>query len=116
MATDKNEVSDFFGAGRLPAVGFVPPFPDYHGPDSLLLDIGGKNVDVLSYDPRAARELMAAAGYSDGSKLSVEYLFPTLPHSRPIAEILQQQWRRNLGVHVSSCYRSSGSGCKTLWS
>jgi len=27
-----------------------------------------------------------------------EILFPTLPHSKPIAEMLQQQWRSNLNV------------------
>jgi len=100
MATDKREVADFFGAGRTRAIGFVPPFPAYRGPDHLPVDIGPRKVDVLSYDPRSARELLAAAGYRDGSRLSVEYLFPTLPHSRPIAQILQQQWRRNLGVDV----------------
>jgi oligopeptide transport system substrate-binding protein len=100
MATDKREVADFFGAGRTAAIGFVPPFPGYPGPDRLPVEIGPKKIDLLSYNPRAARELLTSAAYGRGNKLSVEYLFPTLPHSRPIAEILQQQWRRNLGVDV----------------
>src|SRR6185437_14268654 len=29
-----------------------------------------------------------------------EYLFPQLPHSQPIAEILQQQWRTNLNIDL----------------
>ena len=35
-----------------------------------------------------------------GRQLVLEYLFPQLPHSQAIAEILQQQWRRNLGIAV----------------
>ena len=100
MATNKKEIADFFRAGRIPAVNFIPPLPDYHGPHSVPVDIGGKSIDVLSYDPRVARELLAAAGHRKGGSPSIEYLFPTLPHSRPIAEILQQQWRRNLGIDV----------------
>ena len=100
MATDKKEIANFFRAGREPAVNFVPPFRGYRGPEKVGVQIGGKNVNVLSYDPQAARELMTIAGHRGGGKLSIEYLFPTLPHSRPIAEILQQQWRRNLGVDV----------------
>jgi oligopeptide transport system substrate-binding protein len=100
MATDKEEIANFFGAGRAPALNFIPPFPGYRGPEKIEVQVRDKNVDVLSYDPRAARELIALAGYRKGHRLSIEYLFPTLPHSRPIAEILQQQWRRNLGVDV----------------
>src|SRR5262249_23350483 len=100
MATNKNEVADFFGAGRIPAANFIPPLPGYQSTESVVLPIAGRNLNVLSYNPAAARELLGAAGYGDGRKLSIEYLFPTLPHSRPIAEILQNQWRRNLGVNV----------------
>lgn len=35
----------------------------------------------------------------DGRAFRFETLIPTLPHSRPIAEMLQQQWRENLHIH-----------------
>src|SRR5262249_35088013 len=100
MATNKKEVSDFFGAGRKPAGQFVPPLPSYQGPENIRVQLENRSVNVLEYNPQAARELMSAAGFSQRNKLAVEYLFPTLPHSRPIAEILQQQWQRELHVEV----------------
>ena len=32
--------------------------------------------------------------------LTLEYVFPQLPPSEPIAEIVQQQWRGNLNIAV----------------
>jgi oligopeptide transport system substrate-binding protein len=58
----------------------------------------GACFDVLSYNPAAARALLAKAGY--GSGFSVEYLFPTMSEFRPVAEILQHQWRKNLGIEL----------------
>ena len=103
MATDKSAIARCYGAGRLPARNIVPPIAGYDAPQSLHVPIDGVTYDVLSYDPEAARALLAKAGYPnglnrDGRPFRFEVLFPTLPHSRPIAEMLQQQWRRNLNV------------------
>ena len=105
MATAKTEIAGMFGAGRNPAKTYVPPFDGYEPNGSVMVPIGGKTYDVLSFDPAGARELLARAGFpngvaQNGTPLHIEYLFPQLPHSRPIAEVLQQQWHRNLHLSV----------------
>lgn len=105
MATDKAEIARMFGEGRAPAKTFVPPFAGYQPPTAATVSVGGKSYDVLSYDPAAARELLAAAGYPNGlapggRPLSIEYRFPILPDSQPTAEVLQQQWRRTLNIRL----------------
>jgi len=103
MATDKAAIARTLGAGRIPARSILPPIEGYHGPQSLGVLVDGIDYDVLAYDPEGARSMLAKAGYpsgrrSDGSPFQFEMRFPTLPHSKPIAEMLQQQWRANLGV------------------
>ena len=83
----------------------MPPFDGYEPPGSVMVPIGGKTYDVLSFDPAGARELLARAGFpngvaQNGTPLHFEYLLPQLPHSQPIAEVLQQQWHRNLHISV----------------
>ncbi len=103
MATDKKAITDFTAAGQIPAHNLVPPIEGYDVPESLDVKIDGKTYDVLSYDPAAARELLAKAGYPngvgrDGRKLKVEILFNTLETHKQIAEIVQQQWRKELNI------------------
>jgi ABC-type oligopeptide transport system substrate-binding subunit len=105
MATEKRELAGVFGEGRNPARTFVPPFEAYQSPASVLVPIGGRVYDVLSYDPAAARELLARAGYAngvapDGRQFTSEFRIPQVPFSQPIAAILQQQWRKNLNIAV----------------
>jgi ABC-type oligopeptide transport system substrate-binding subunit len=97
MATDKREITRFLGAGQVPAIGVIPPIPQYAGPDALPVHIAGREYDVLSYDPEAARELLAIA---KPGKLSLNLTVPLRPRSRELAQILQKQWGANLGVHV----------------
>jgi oligopeptide transport system substrate-binding protein len=73
--------------------------------ESLPVAIDGQLVDILAYDPRAARELLCKAGYSsglgtDGRPLTFELLYAKLPDAQPRAEVLQQQWRKSLGFEV----------------
>jgi ABC-type oligopeptide transport system substrate-binding subunit len=105
MATDKAAITEFLAAGQTPALNLVPPIEGYDTPASLNLTTAGKSYDVLSYDPENARELLARAGYPggigrDGHRLTVEIMFNTLESHRQIAEIVQQQWRKNLNINV----------------
>jgi oligopeptide transport system substrate-binding protein len=83
----------------------MPSIAGYSAPQSLPVTIDGVTYDVLAYNPEAARSLLSKAGYPngigpDGQPFRLEALFPTLPHSRPIVEMLHQQWRRNLNVEL----------------
>jgi ABC-type oligopeptide transport system substrate-binding subunit len=106
MAIDKQAVAGFAGPGHIPALGFVPPLEGYEPPKRLPMIVDGKSFDVLSFDPAGARELLGKAGFPngvahDGRRLRVEYLLASLPKLKLEAEILQEQWRRNLNIEVS---------------
>jgi oligopeptide transport system substrate-binding protein len=103
MATDKAAIAGAFGGGRRPGRTVIPAIEGYDAPQSLPVVVDGVTYDVLAFDPAAARVLLAKAGYpegigSDGRRLNFEMLFPGIPHSRPIAEMLHHQWRTNLEV------------------
>jgi ABC-type oligopeptide transport system substrate-binding subunit len=105
MATDKEQIARFFGTGSTAARTYVPPVQGYNGPRNVMITMGARTYDVLAYDPAGARELLAQAGFPNGVDrcgrvLTLDYVFPQLPPSEPIAEIVQQQWRGNLNIAV----------------
>jgi oligopeptide transport system substrate-binding protein len=83
-------VDNLLGAGQLPATGFVPPnMPGYEA------------VEGDDFDPEAARNLLAQAGYPGGEGFPViEYLLNSSESHRKIAEALQGMWRDELGIEV----------------
>jgi ABC-type oligopeptide transport system substrate-binding subunit len=97
MATDTHAVTRFLEGGQTPARTVIPLLGAYPGVRSLLVKAGGRVWDVLSHDPPAARELLRMA---KAEGLSVDLTFPDRPRSKEMAEILQAQWRANLGVRV----------------
>jgi oligopeptide transport system substrate-binding protein len=105
MAIDKSAIAKFAGAGRTPAVNFVPPLGRYRAPQQLIFQLQGRSFDVLSYDPDGARALLAAAGfsggrYANGRPLRIELGYPIRPMGKERSEIVQQSWRRHLGIEV----------------
>jgi len=85
MAIDKEQICRrVLGAGQQPLTSFTPSdfggmYPRPQGP---------------GYDPRAARQLMAEAGYPDGRGVRIRYLFNSgLLHTQ-IAEAIQAQWQQ----------------------
>jgi oligopeptide transport system substrate-binding protein len=105
MATDKMAIANVFGFGRTPARTLVPPLSGYRPPRSVFVKVNGSEYDVLNFDVRSARDLLAIAGFpqgrdTDGRPLKVGFLCPVTAADRLNAEILQQQWHANLGVEV----------------
>lgn len=78
-------------AGELPARHFVPPgMPGYTSPQGP------------DYDPEAARKLLAEAGYPGGKGCpNIPILYNTDEGHQSIAELIQDQWKRTLGVNVT---------------
>lgn len=89
LAIDKRAIVErIMRSGQIPARHLVPPgVPGYSsplGPD---------------YDPERARALLAAAGFPGGRGLRrFEIFFNTSEEHRPIAEVIQQQWKKELGL------------------
>lgn len=91
MALDKQEVVQrVTQAGDLPARSFVPPgLPGY------------QQADGPEYDPEAARKLLAEAGYPGGQGFpTIEIMFNAVEAHATIAQLIQAQWQRNLGISV----------------
>jgi oligopeptide transport system substrate-binding protein len=92
MAINKQQVVDTVTrAGELPARSFVPPgmtgYEPQLGPD---------------YDPTEAKRLLAEAGFPDGKGMrSITLLYDTGEANQSIAELIQDQWKRTLGIQVT---------------
>ncbi|MFN0101161.1 MAG: peptide ABC transporter substrate-binding protein [Bryobacteraceae bacterium] len=103
MATEKKPLTDLLN-GLTPAASLAPSVAGYETPRSLPVTIDGTVYDVLSFNPRAARALLAKA--VGDRPLRTEYLLPArAPAERLMAEVLQQQWRNTLGIDLTLSIR-----------
>jgi oligopeptide transport system substrate-binding protein len=85
-------VDQVIRSGHLPATGLTPPgaHPDY------------PPLDVLRFDPTAARKLLAEAGFPDGKGFrKIEILTNSSGTAKTVAEFFQESWKKHLGIDVS---------------
>ena len=76
-------------AGQLPATSFSPPFPSYT-PPKLVKD-----------DVKSAQKLLAEAGFPGGKGFpKLTLLYNTSDLHKKIAEYVQDQWKKNLGIDI----------------
>jgi ABC-type oligopeptide transport system substrate-binding subunit len=118
MAAEKPRIADFMGC--LPASTLIPVCQGYDPPAAIRVSVNGVDRDVLSFDPEGARHMLARAGFtngvgSDGRRLKVEILLPVAPDTEPIAEILQERWRRILGIEVGLAKQEFNVWLQTLF-
>jgi oligopeptide transport system substrate-binding protein len=91
LAIDKSEFPSLLKGGELPTNSWIPAGMFAYNPG-----IG------LAYDPAAARAKLAEAGYPDGRGFpAVTAAYNTDPVNTLIAENLQAQWKRTLGVTIA---------------
>jgi oligopeptide transport system substrate-binding protein len=101
LAIDRRTIVETILRGeQRPAHSFTPPncSPAYQPPD------------LATYDPAAARTLLAEAGFPGGKGLPpFELLINISGNHQLIAEAVQAMWRRELGVetHIVSMEQSS---------
>ncbi|MCB0412152.1 MAG: peptide ABC transporter substrate-binding protein, partial [Bdellovibrionales bacterium] len=88
MAIDRKEITTLLAGGQLPTSGFIPQGMMGYDPTA-----------GVKFDPDAARKLLDKAGYKDRSKFPTLSLgFNTLDQHQRIAENVQEQLKRNLGI------------------
>lgn len=90
LAVDRAAIVEKVTKNGEPATGFVPPLiPDY------------PVARVMGYDPDKARQLMAEAGYPGGTGFpTLEFLIANVDTSRNFAEVVQEMWRKELGISI----------------
>ena len=91
MAVDRQKIADqILKAGQIPAYAITPPDTMGYSPQS-----------DLHYNPQAARELLAEAGYPDGQGFPItEILYNTQEEHRKVAVAIQQMWKETLNIDV----------------
>ncbi len=92
LAIDRSAiVENITQGGQLPAYHFTPP------------NTAGYTARArLSEDDELARKLLAEAGYPNGEGFpALPLLYNTSEAHRPIAEAIQDMWKRNLNIEVT---------------
>jgi len=98
MALDRSEiVGKLKEAGEEPALGLTPSvMRDY----TRLKDYD--KVECAGFDPEQAAKEMELAGYPGGKGCpEIKVLYNTSEGHRAIAELIQAQWKRHLGINIT---------------
>ncbi|HEY2762040.1 MAG TPA: peptide ABC transporter substrate-binding protein, partial [Pirellulales bacterium] len=91
LAVNKKEIVETVThGGEIPALSITPP------------DMGGYVPPTMgTYDPDQARKLLADAGFPGGHGFpKMDILYNTEEAHQLIAELIQAQWKENLGINV----------------
>jgi oligopeptide transport system substrate-binding protein len=90
LAIERDRLVQVVGAGRTPARSYTPTNRVDYVP-----------ADAFRDDPAEARRLLAEAGFSGGQGFPpVEVVFCDIEQARPVLEVVQEMWRKQLGIDV----------------
>lgn len=89
-AIDRRELPKILKGHQIPITTLIPSGMEGYRPE-----LG------YDFDPERAKQLLAEAGYPEGKGLPpIELAYNTEEAHRMVAEFVQQEWRRNLGIDV----------------
>ena len=90
LALNQKEITDFLDGGQVPLYSWIPSSMFGHA----------KNVGLL-FDIKKANKLLDQAGYKDRKKFpKISIAFNTNENHQRIAENVQAQWKKHLGISV----------------
>lgn len=90
MAVDRKQITDLLAAGQAPLTGWIPTGM-----------FGYENERGTKFDPSSAAKMLDEAGFKDRAKLPrVTIAFNTNENHQRVAENVQAQLKKNLGVDV----------------
>lgn len=91
MAIDRKEIVKILSGGQMPISGWVPPGM-----------FGYDESKGLEFNPEQAKKLLVEAGYGEGKKEfpKITFAFNTNENHQRVAENVQAQLKKNLGVEV----------------
>jgi len=99
MAIDREAIVKNLDNGYIAAYAFVPNGIADADANSDFRNVGG---NLIKFDPTAAKKLLADAGYPDGKGLPpISLIYNTNDIHKAIAEMIQEMWKKNLGVDVT---------------
>lgn len=107
LAINKEEICKAINAGDFytPLYGYVPR--GMKGAEEGFRDEEDKKEKYLEYDPDQAKELLAAAGYSESNPLTLKYKYSNNSIHADVAQMLEQMWKA-VGVNVELDVVESG--------
>ena len=96
LAINREDICAFLKAGQKPATSFCPPGAGNYQPAYQLTPPQASHEDRI----KEAKQLLSEAGYSDdlSSAPEIQIFYNTSESHRQLAELIQSQWKKNLGL------------------
>ncbi len=98
LALDREELCNITGKDTEPTVNFIARYMKDRETDRYFVEGADKPFEE---DREEARRLLASAGYPDGEGFpALTYKYPTLEMDFDTAQVLQEQWKKNLNIQI----------------
>lgn len=98
LSIDREELSLMVGGDTEPTVNFIAKYMRNKETGNYVVDESEKPFEE---DVAKAQRLLAEAGYPDGRGFPVlTYDYPSLEMDADIAQVLKEQWKKNLNIEV----------------
>lgn len=98
LAVDREELCRLVGADTEPTVNFIAKYMVNKATGGYYVEEAPKPFEE---NVKEAQRLLAQAGYPDGEGFpKLTYNYPSLELDSDTAQVLKEQWKRNLGIEV----------------